>query len=87
MAYVHYTFIVQMMHLQCKFITQMRRSSLQVWRQNLVIQDEWQYTSFEVPPHVARDGYRIQLVAEGNGPGYVALDDLALTTGACRRQQ
>ncbi|XP_067940223.1 putative leucine-rich repeat-containing protein DDB_G0290503 [Watersipora subatra] len=65
----------------------MRRSSLQVWRQNLVIQDEWQYTSFEVPPHVARDGYRIQLVAEGNGPGYVALDDLALTTGACRRQQ
>lgn len=60
-----------------------RANHLQVWRQNLVTQEQWQFSSFEIPAHVAVEEYRIQMVAESNGPGYVALDDLSLTTGPC----
>ena len=62
-----------------------RERTVRVWTQNLVTQEQWQFSRFEVPAYVSRQGYRMELVAESNGPGYVAVDDLTLIQGPCPR--
>lgn len=56
-----------------------------VWNQNTGRQGEWQFSMFEIPAHVARDGYKIQFVAESSGPGYIAVDDLTFMSGPCNQ--
>ena len=54
-----------------------------IWSQNIHLQRRWQFSRFTVPVHITRTGFQIQFVAESNGPGYAALDDISLVQGEC----
>lgn len=57
--------------------------TLLIWEQNLGQDNEWQFSKFSIPDHITRTGYKIQFTAEGNGPGFIAIDDLSLTDSSC----
>jgi len=60
-----------------------RVNVLVVWQDNRRIYDEWIKAYFEVPAHVTSAGYKLQFVAEANGSGYIAVDDIALIDNSC----